>query len=133
MGVVYRGDAGAWGWFLAGSLASCMTLAASTVAAHTLTFLWGDASAIGNLVMEFFINFSIYPNKIQAAPVRAIMYSVIPVGLAVHTPLALLRSFSWPAAVAAFGGVALYCAAAFRFFYVGLKRYESGNMIATRL
>jgi len=61
------------------------------------------------------------------------MYSVIPMGIAVHIPLKLRGQFSPGLALAALGGAGLYCVAAGWFFYRGLRRYESGNAVVTRV
>ena len=133
MVIFYAGNSAAWLWFFSGILLCGLLLTAITLTAHTLSFYLGDASMIGDMAIEFAINFSIYPDKIYAPFVRSVMYSVIPVGIAVHTPLRLLGDFSAWGALAALGGTALYCAAAYWFFFRGLRRYESGNAIVMRL
>ena len=133
MVIFYAGSGAAWLWFFIGIILCGLLLTAITLTAHTLSFFWGDASVIGSMATEFAINFSIYPEKIYAPAVRAIMYSVIPVGVAVHTPLRLFGELSLPGVLVAFGGAAAYCALACAFFYLGLRRYESGNAIVTRL
>ena len=133
MFIFYSGSGVAWLWFFIGILLCGLLLTAVTLTAHTLSFFLGDASMIGGMATEFAINFSIYPEKIYAPVVRAVMYSVIPVGIAVHTPLRLFGDFSLWVTLAAFGGAALYCILACLFFYRGLRRYESGNVIVTRL
>jgi ABC-2 type transport system permease protein len=131
--IFFMGDVAAWLWFLYGVLMCGVLVTAISLAAHTLSFYWGDASVVGQMALEFTINFSIYPDKMYAPAVRALMYSLIPAGIAVHVPLRLFRSFSPGAALAALGGAALYCGLAGVFFYRGLRRYESGNIIVTRL
>jgi ABC-2 type transport system permease protein len=133
MGLAFGGDADAWLWFLVGTVAGCLVYTAITLTAHTLSFYWGDASTVGQLATEFSINFSIYPEKIYGPAVRALMYSVLPMGLAIHIPLRLSREFSPLIALAALAGTALYCTLAGLFFYRGLRRYESGNVMVTRL
>ena len=133
MFIFYAGSGIAWLWFFIGALLTGLVLTAVTLTAHTLSFYIGDASIIEGMAIEFAINFSIYPEKIYAPVVRAVMYSVIPVGIAVHTPLRLFGSFSLLLTLVAFAGAALYCALACWFFYRGLRRYESGNAIVTRL
>lgn len=130
--IFYPGNPAAWLWFAVGIVISGLLLTAVTVTAHTLSFFWGEASIIGSMATEFAINFSIYPETIYAPAVRAIMYSVIPMGIAVHTPMRLLGEFSPSGLTLALGGTALYCALACAFFYRGLRRYESGNVIITR-
>ena len=133
MFIFYWGNALAWLWFLFGAVLSGLLFTAISLAAHTLSFYWGEASIVGQLATEFAINFSIYPESIYAPAIRALMYSLLPVGIAVHIPLRLFQQFSFGTALAALGGATLYCAAAGFFFYRGLRRYESGNVIVTKL
>jgi ABC-2 type transport system permease protein len=133
MALVYWGNAAAWFWFFAGTLAGCFLFTAITLAAHSMSFFWGDASVPGQLATEFAVNFSIYPDKIYGPAVRALMFSLIPIGLAVHVPLRLFRDFSPLIAFAAIAASILYCVLAGWLFYRGLRRYESGNVIVTRL
>ncbi len=130
--IFYRGDPAAWAWFLAGMLLCALLLTAIILAAHTLTFYVGDASVIGQMATEFSINFTVYPEKIYAPAIRALMYSLIPAGVAVHIPLRLFHAFDPWMFLAALLGTAAYCAAAGFFFYRGLRKYESGNVIVTR-
>jgi ABC-2 type transport system permease protein len=133
MVIVFGGNLSAWLWFIAGALTGCFLFTAIALTAHTMSFYLGDAAILGQLATEFAINFSIYPDKIYGPAVRALMFSVIPIGLAVHIPLRLFRDFSPWLAVAALGGVVLYCVFAGWFFLRSLRRYESGNVIVTRL
>jgi len=123
----------AWLWFTTGVIIGGLLFTGIALTAHTLSFYWGDATVLGQMAMEFAINFSIYPDKIYAPAVRALMYSLIPTGLAVHIPVRLMREFSPWLAFASLGGTILYCLISGCFFYRGLRRYESGNVIVTRL
>jgi ABC-2 type transport system permease protein len=133
MFLFHAGNPAAWLWFFTGIVIGGLLFAAIAISANTLSFYWGDTTMIGQMAVEFAINFSIYPDKIYAPAVRALMYSLIPVGLAVHIPLRLLGGFSPWLALAALGGTVLYCVLSACFFYRGLRRYESGNVIVTRL
>ena len=132
MGIFYPGNLSAWLWFASGVLIGALLMTAITLMAHTLSFYLGDATTIGQMATEFAINFSIYPEKIYAPFVRAFMYSVIPVGIAVHIPLRMISEFSPWIALAGFGGAILYCVISGWFFYRGLRKYESGNMIVVK-
>jgi len=133
MALFYTGNVPAFLWFLFGSVLFGVVLTAITLAAHSMSFFFGDASAIGRMATEFTINFSIYPDRIYAPAVRALMYSLIPAGVAVHVPLRLFAEFNMGLAAAAAAGTAVYCAAAGLLFYRGLRKYESGNVIVTRM
>jgi ABC-2 type transport system permease protein len=130
--IIYAGNAVAWGWFFISVIIGAFVFTAISLLAHSLSFYLGDATMIGQMAAEFAISFSVYPEKIYAPAMRAVMFSVIPVGLSVHIPLRLLGSFSPWLLLAAIGGSAAYCALAAGFFYLGLRRYESGNVIVTR-
>ncbi|WP_342479074.1 ABC-2 family transporter protein [Paenibacillus sp. FSL H7-0350] len=133
MCLFYTDNMSAWLWFICGAFICAVLLTAVTLTAHTLSFYWGDASMIGQFATEFIINFSIYPEKIYGPFVRVLMYSIIPAGIAVHIPLQLFHAFALPKLLMALVGVALYCFLAGAFFYRGIRRYESGNTIVTRL
>jgi ABC-2 type transport system permease protein len=133
MYIVFGGDAAAWLLFLAGVLCGCVLITAIMIAANSLTFYIGDASAPARIVTELMINMSIYPDKIYGPLVRTLMFSLIPIGLAVHIPKRLLNGEPAMYALLSLAGSALFCFVSSRFFYMGLKRYESGNLIVTRL
>ena len=133
MFIFHAANPAAWLWFLVGTVLGGLIFTAISLTAHTLSFYWGDATVIEQMAVEFSINFSIYPDKIYAPVVRALMYSLIPMGFAVHIPMRMLEEFSPWFALVAFGGTALYCVMAGFFFYQGLRRYESGNVIVTKL
>jgi ABC-2 type transport system permease protein len=99
---------------------------------HSLTFFWGEATAISNMALEFMINFSTYPDKIYAPAIRALMYSILPSALAVHVPLRFIAGFSPGLFAAAFLGAAVYMCLSAGLFYLGLRRYESGNAIGMK-
>lgn len=126
-------DYSAWGMFLAGIVIGGLLMTAISVTAHTATFYLGDASLIGGMALEFVINFCIYPEGIYRGFVRAFMYTIIPASFIVHIPLGLARSFQLHWLFILLAASLLYCCLAYLFFYQGLKRYESGNLIITRM
>jgi len=132
MCAVYWGEGAAWLWYAAGVLSCCVLMTAIQLAANSLTFYWGDASGAARIISELMINMSLYPDKVYGPIVRALMYSIIPVGFAVHVPKQLLNGGSVYLALGALAGAALFCALAAYLFYRGLKRYESGNLIVMR-
>lgn len=133
MALTHGGDAAAWGWFAVSLGIGALLLCAINLFAHTLTFYVGDASTIATMVREFTTNFSLYPETIYGPVVRGIMYTLLPAGFIVHIPLRLARGGSPWLAAALFGATAAYCAFSVWFFYRGLRRYESGNAIVTKL
>ena len=130
--IFYTGNLYAWLWFLAGVLIGGLIFTAIYLTAHSLSFFIGDATAIAQFSAELAISFSLYPDKIFPPLIRAFMYSVIPVGFAVHVPLRLFDNFSLSVAMLALLAAILYCIFSGFLFYRGLRRYESGNIVVTR-
>lgn len=122
-----------WLMFLTGVITGGLLMTAICVTAHTFTFYFGDASLMGNMAQEFIINFCNYPEGIYKGFVRVLLLSIIPASFIVHIPLKLARSFNATLLLALLAFSFMYCLLAYKFFYRGLKRYESGNLIITRL
>lgn len=101
--------------------------------AQVLTFFIGDASAIARIVSEFLISFTLYPESIYQGPVRWVIYSLIPAGFIVFVPLRIMRAFSWPGLLLLIGVDLTYAGLSYGLFRLGLRRYESGNLIGTRV
>ena len=132
MCIAYWSDGAAWFWFIVGTLSCCVLMTAILLIANSLTFYIGDASAAARIITELMINMSLYPDKVYGPPVRALMYSIIPVGFAVHIPKRMLNGEPVVLAFGSLAGSILFCALAALVFYQGLKRYESGNLINMR-
>lgn len=133
MSLTQGGDLMAWAMFLCGLILGGLLMTAIAVTAHTLTFYFGDASLAGSLAFEFIINFNIYPQGIFPDFVRILMATAIPVLWMVHIPLQLARRFNGWLFLALLAMTLLYGLLAYVFFYRGLRRYESGNLIITRM
>jgi ABC-2 type transport system permease protein len=122
--------------FLLFSLLACsgaIIFAATFAWAESLCFFLGDASGISNAVTEFMLSFSLYPESIFGKGMRWIFYTILPSGFIAFLPLSALKSMDWRLAPALFGAAALYALASYGFFRLGLKRYESGNQMGSRI
>ncbi|HHX75071.1 MAG TPA: hypothetical protein GX699_09235 [Firmicutes bacterium] len=128
-----KADFTAWCVFVAAIIIGGFLIVAIAVTAHTFTFYLGDASLVGGLALEFVINFCIYPEGIYRGFVRALMYTAIPAAFIVHVPLRLAANFNPAWFVLLLAAAVLYCCFAWHFFFRGLKKYESGNLMITRL
>jgi ABC-2 type transport system permease protein len=119
--------------FVIVSLASCAVYTCFAVIAGSIAFFIGNAQTISLQLLGALITFGGYPGSIFKGLVRAVLYSVIPVGFVVYVPVSLLRSFS----VAHFAGLLAFTAAivwaASGLFGAGLRRYESGNLVSARI
>lgn len=100
---------------------------------HTLTFFLGNAERIAGMAFEGMINFCIYPDKIYTGFIRTLIYTAIPAGFVSHIPLQIFRSFNAGTLALLILAALGYAVLAFWLFRLGLKKYESGNLIVTRL
>jgi ABC-type uncharacterized transport system, permease component len=100
---------------------------------ETLTFFFGNSSALSRLVFEFMISFSLYPEGIFKNSIRWIFYSVLPVGFVIFIPYRIMKAFDPVYLVVLVLVDLLYISFGYMLFRKGLKRYESGNLITTRL
>jgi ABC-2 type transport system permease protein len=110
-----------------------IVFASTFAAAESLAFFLGDATGISEAVMEFLLSFSLYPESIFDGGMRWIFYTILPSAFIAFVPLAAIRASSW-ALVPPLLCVALaYAAASYGLFRLGLRRYESGGQMGTRV
>lgn len=103
------------------------------IMAHSLTFRLGNSSNIANAALEFMISFSIYPEDIFSGYVKFIIYSLLPAGFVTFMPLRIINVFNAGTLLLILAVNIVYFAIACIVFYRGLKKYESGNLITTRM
>jgi ABC-2 type transport system permease protein len=131
-GVVAHPGAAQWALFAVLVLTTALIIVSFTVMAHSLAFWLGDAESLAMELWGALISFSTYPTVIFRGPVRVLLFTVLPAGFIAYVPVELLRRFSWPLMGAVVGFSALMVAASTAVFRAGLKRYESGNLLAGR-
>ena len=128
------------GLYLLFTILAAGVFTAVRVLYHSLTFLLGNAEDVAGVGSEQVITFSLYPGSIFDGPlVAVVLHTLIPAALVAHLPAELFRAVARGAAVdwrllaAIVGGDAALMAAAGAAFYLGLRRYESGNRIGARI
>jgi ABC-2 type transport system permease protein len=67
--------------------------------------------------------------NIFSGVVRLLLFTVVPAGFISFVPLQLLHQFTWQLLVGMAGFTLLFVAIAVGLFELGLKRYESGNLM----
>jgi ABC-2 type transport system permease protein len=98
----------------------------------SLAFWFGNTEGLGQQISGALINFSTYPLDLFGGAVKIALFTLLPAGFATYLPVTIIREFD-PfrlgfVVLAAAGFVAL----AVTVFYAGLRRYESGSLIATQ-
>lgn len=114
-------------------ITGALIFSAVLVTFHSLSFYTGNTEGLTQLVTEFLISFSIYPEGIFNNGIKYLLYTIIPVAFMVYIPAKVLNHFS-PILLFEILGVSLvWIVIAYIMFYKGLKRYESGNLIINKL
>ena len=118
--------------FVVLSAAATAVLVSYCIVANSLAFWLGNAEGVASQLTGALILFSTYPDALFSGAVRVLLFTLLPAGFIVYVPAHLLREWSWPLfgalCAVAVGSVALASAV----FYAGLRRYESGNLLAMR-
>ena len=99
----------------------------------SLAFFFGDSTMTSrNLVMSL-LTLGSYPFGIYNNFTKLILMTIVPAGLLSGIPVMVLKEFSlfWTLVVL-FGSI-LFFILALIVFKIGLRRYESGNMITIRM
>jgi ABC-2 type transport system permease protein len=111
---------------------SMLIFVAFGVLAGSLGFWIGNAEAAAFQAQQATINFSLYPGSVFQGWIRVLLFTLVPAGFISHVPVELLRSFEplRMAAVLAFTVCSLLLALGV--FRLGLRRYESGNLVNLR-
>jgi ABC-2 type transport system permease protein len=111
---------------------SMLIYVAFNVLAGSLSFWIGNAEATAFQAQQAAINFSVYPGAMFHGWIRVLLFTVIPAGFISHIPVELLRTFDPLLLAGLVGFTLLSVVAAVVVFRIGLRRYESGNLVVLR-
>src|ERR1700694_1241874 len=113
-------------------LASMLIFVAFGVLAGSLGFWIGSAEATAFQAQQATINFSLYPGSVFNGWIRVLIFTLVPAGFISHLPVELLRTFDPWRMAAVLGFTVLSVVLALIVFRMGLRRYESGNLVILR-
>lgn len=119
--------------FILFCITGALIFAAVLVTFHSLSFYAGSMEGFAQLIIEFLISFSIYPEGIFSGWVKFLLYTVIPAVFIVHIPSRIIKQFSISMLLGVLGAALIWIVFAYALFYRGLKKYESGNLIISKL
>jgi ABC-2 type transport system permease protein len=118
--------------FVALSLSAAALFVGFSVLSGSLAFFLGNSATLTEQWRMAMITLSTYPATLFGGTVKLLLYTLVPAAFVTYLPIVALRELSLAdAALAAAGsfGVLLLSAGV---FYQGLRRYESGNLLAMR-
>lgn len=99
----------------------------------SLAFFLGNTEGMSQQVFGALISFSSYPMDIFNGAVRVLLFTILPAGFVSFVPLQLLHRFSWPLLGILLGAVLTFALGAATLFRMGLRRYESGNLMGAQM
>lgn len=108
------------------------TILGFTILVNSLAFFFGRAATVADQLTAAMVTFSTYPSVLFDRSVRILLYTLIPAGFVSYLPVDALRSLSLRAATFTLAGALLFLALGSGLFYLGLRRYESGNLMEMR-
>lgn len=119
--------------FLFFTVTGTVILTAFALLMGSLTFWFVRADAFGIHMINSMISFATYPDGIFKGTARLLLYSILPVGMAVYQPVHIMMRFDLGGLLMVSGFALVIAAAAAFVFYRGLRRYSSGNLMEARM
>jgi len=118
--------------FVGLSLAVALLFVGFGVLSASLSFFLGNAAALSEQWRNAMLTFSTYPAILFEGTVKLLLFTIIPAGFVTYLPIQALRDLSMLDAALAVAGALAVLAAGVGMFYLGLRRYESGNLMEMR-
>jgi ABC-2 type transport system permease protein len=98
----------------------------------SLSFFLGNAASLADQWRFAMLTFSTYPAVLFEGAIKLLLYTLVPAGFVSYLPVQALRELSLGYAALALLGALAITAAGVGLFYLGLRRYESGNLMEMR-
>ncbi|MCH9612234.1 MAG: hypothetical protein S4CHLAM102_07190 [Chlamydiia bacterium] len=102
------------------------------VMAHSLAFWVGSVEHVSKKYCDSLFLFALYPTNIYSGALQLIMFTIMPAGVITYLPVQMMRNFSGVQLLIFSLATVGFVVSAFGMFYLGLKRYESGNRFGVR-
>ncbi|MDZ4836395.1 MAG: ABC-2 family transporter protein [Candidatus Melainabacteria bacterium] len=103
-----------------------------SVLTGSLSFYVGNGESLSEGWRNALIAFSTYPTELFDGKVKLLLFTLIPAAFVSGFPVEALQKMSLLHAAYSLGGALTMVTVAVFVFHHGLKRYESGNMVALR-
>lgn len=117
---------------ITGVVCGCFVFTSMSVITHSFAFWLGPFESLAQKYSDSLFVFALYPTNIYSGLLHLTMFTLIPAGIIGYLPVELIRNFSWVSLCTLLASTLTFLAIAFEIFYLGLKRYESGNQFSSR-
>jgi ABC-2 type transport system permease protein len=128
--VFVRPDAIHFLMFVTLSLSVAATFVGFSILSACLAFYIGNAVVLCEQWRFALITFSTYPQTLFSGFAKLMLFTAIPSAFVSYLPVEALRTLSIWHVVASLAGALGIVAAGTAVFYLGLRRYESGNLLS---
>src|SRR5262245_20826556 len=118
--------------FIALTLSVAVVFVGFSVFTGSPGFFLGDASSLADQWRAAMISFSTYPAVLFEGVIKLLLFTLVPAGFVSYLPVRALHNLSLADAGLALAGACGVLAAGVALFYLGLRRYESGNLMEMR-
>lgn len=118
--------------FLLVSLLGGLLWAALMVLVSSLSFVLGKAEGPADIASSIIFALTTYPYTIFPLFLQILFFVAFPVFFIANIPVMILTSFSWTLLGLLFLVTTIFCSLTWFVFRLGLKRYESGNLVTMR-
>ncbi len=118
--------------FLAATLLGALVALGFFLLIGSLVFFLGNSTALSGQLFNALLHFSSYPTTIFDNAVKLLLFTVLPAGFVTTMPVELVREFHWMGFVQLLAAACVFLGLGVMAFRLGLRRYESGNLMIMR-
>ena len=99
----------------------------------SLSFWFSKSDIIADTGNSLMVNFATYPDGIFKGLAKALLFTLIPVGIVNYIPIKIIIEFNLCLCLIVVLVTIIISSLAFLIFYKGLKRYSSSNLMIARI
>ena len=108
-------------------------MTAFAVILASLSFWIGRSDMIADTGNSMMVSFDTYPDGIFKGIIKAILFTIIPVGITTYIPVWVMTDFNIGLICVVVIATILVTLLAYMIFYKGLKRYSSTNLMISKI
>jgi len=114
------------------TLAAAVLFVGFSVLSGSLGFFLGNSATLTEQWRMAMVTLSTYPATLFGGTVKFLLFTLVPAAFVTYLPVVALRELSLADAALTVAGSLAFLVLSAGVFYRGLRRYESGNLLAMR-